>query len=105
MGDMPRKVHYYADAPSPWDYINSLPDTEAANILHRLDVMSKTPVHEWPWVDHLEGKLWELKSPPHRLLYFLKEDEIIVLHAARKKGRKLNRKDIELALRRLGEFS
>lgn len=96
-----RSVYYFDKDPYPRDYIDDLPDSETANIDLRLEVMCSTPPHEWPWVDHVEGKLWKLNSGPHRLFYCLYLGDIVVLHAVRKRGRRLRRKDINLALKRL----
>ena len=97
---MRRQILYVDEDPRPRDYIDSLPDSAAANIDHRLEVMSDTPPHTWPWVKHIADKVWELKSGPHRLFYCLYNRDIVVLHAVRKRGRRLNRRDIDLALSR-----
>jgi phage-related protein len=89
--------------PSPRGYISGVSASDRANIDHRLNYLRKHPINEWPraWIEKLEGKIWELRSGAHRILYFLENDTIIVVHALRKRGRKISRNDISLALRRM----
>lgn len=101
---MGRKVRYFNEDPRPREYIDSLPVAETANIDHRLDFMKENPSYIWPWVHHIEGKLWELKSGAHRLLYCLYKGDVAILHACRKVGRRLARGEIDLALKRLNRL-
>ncbi|MFH1487123.1 MAG: type II toxin-antitoxin system RelE/ParE family toxin [Chloroflexota bacterium] len=62
-----------------------------------------------PLVSHLEGKVWEIReqSGPntYRLLYFVaSRRRIVLLHGFQKKTRKTPRREIEVALRRMGTF-
>jgi phage-related protein len=92
--------------PSPREYIHNTRPTERANINLRLEFLRDLDIKDWPrtWVKKVEGKLWELKSGPHRIFYFLDANKIIVVHAIRKKRRKLMRGDIELGLRRIDDY-
>jgi len=96
-----RNVKYFNEDPKPRDYIDALPGGEAANIDLKLEKMCEIPIHEWPWVAPVEGKLWKIRSGDHRLVYFLFDGDIVILHAIRKTRKRLKRSDIELALRRM----
>ena len=57
----------------------------------------------------LEGKLWEIKikapSGGYRFLYFtLNKENLVILHAFKKKTQKTPTKEIKTALRRLKEW-
>ena len=100
---------YYHEEPgktSPRAYIDSLKPTEKANIDHRLEVLREYPIHEWPsgWVKKIENKIWELKSDKHRILYFITEIKIVVVHAFKKSGKKTKQKDIRLAQSRYNDY-
>ena len=63
-----------------------------------------------PLVQHLEGKLWELRVESrtniYRLLYcFYPGRRIVFLHAFQKKTQKTPRREIELALHRMKQFT
>ena len=63
-----------------------------------------------PLVRHLEGKIWELREESqtniYRLLYFFFAGrKIVFVHAFRKKTQKTPRREIEVALTRLTEFT
>jgi phage-related protein len=63
-----------------------------------------------PLVRHLEGKIWELREESqtniYRLLYFFFAGRrIVFVHAFQKKTQKTPRREIEVALARLAEFT
>jgi phage-related protein len=63
-----------------------------------------------PLVRHLEGKIWELREESqtniYRLLYFFFAGrKIVFVHAFQKKTQKTPRREIEVALTRLDEFT
>lgn len=61
-----------------------------------------------PYAREIKGHkpLWELRPQPIRLIYFAHTGRrFIILHALRKKTRKLKTKDIGKAERRMEEFS
>lgn len=99
---MTRRILYFREDPHPRrDYIDSLPGPEVATIDHKLGVMRETEPYLWPWVDHVDGKLWKINSGPHRLFYCLHKDYIVILHGVRKRGRRLRRNDVDLAKDRM----
>jgi len=63
----------------------------------------------FPLVRHVEGKVWELREESStnifRVLYFFYTGKrVVLLHALAKKRQRLQRNDIEIALRRLTHF-
>lgn len=53
---------------------------------------------------HLEGKLWEIKIRNQRILYTLAgSDKMVLVHAYKKQGQKLPKKERDVALRRMKE--
>ena len=63
-----------------------------------------------PLVRHLEGKVWELREESqtniYRLLYFFFSGrKIVFVYGFQKKTQKTPRREIEVALRRLDEFT
>jgi phage-related protein len=63
-----------------------------------------------PLVRHLDGKLWELREESstniYRLLYFFFSGRrIVFLHGFQKKTQKTPRREIEIALQRMDNFT
>ena len=55
-----------------------------------------------PYAKHLDGNLWELRPPPHRLIHFpIKGRRSVILHGFQKQTRKTPRREIEVARRRM----
>ena len=98
--------HDQPGTPSPRGYISELPAADRANVDHRFGVIRDFDIPDWPrsWVKKLEDKIWQLKSKSTRILYFLHDDAIIVVHAFRKRTLKTRRKHIDLALSRLDDY-
>lgn len=79
---------------SPYDVIRSLTNTgESASIMHRLGVMRKTDVGDWPQifkVHKVVDKVYQLPAGDWRVMYFLDNRTIVVIHVCRKvKGKTL----------------
>jgi phage-related protein len=73
--------------------------------LRRRNVQARKPL-----VDHVEGKIWELREESqtniYRLLYFMASGRrIVFLHGFQKKTQKTPRRDIDVAQQRLDEFN
>lgn len=50
----------------------------------------------------LEGKLWEIKPDPHRLMYVMVAGPtMVVLHGCKKQGGKSRKVDLDVAHRRM----
>ena len=55
-------------------------------------------------VRHIEGKLWEVRIGPHRVFYvLLRHEEMVLLHAYRKRTQKAPARHLEIARRRMQE--
>jgi phage-related protein len=53
----------------------------------------------------LKDKLWELRAGAHRLIYFAHVGHsFVILHAFHKHTRTTPKQDLDLALRRMGEY-
>ena len=90
------------------DYLAGLPPDERATVWHQLRLLRQfgTRLHR-PYAARVTGHkpLWELRPQPNRVLYFAASGRrFVVLHACRKKGRKLELRDIETAERRMHDF-
>jgi len=89
------------------DYVDAL-DIEGRADFHNLVRLLR--IHgvllAYPHCDHLEGKLWELRPFPHRIIYFAHTDHrFILLHAfPKKKGGKTPKRHIQTARKRMNDF-
>src|SRR5215813_10170618 len=85
------------------DYILSLSKSDAAQVLAALEDIEENGLNNTLVVlKPIEGKLWEIKLPVHRILYVLISGPIMVLlHAIKKEGQKMPTKDRELAKKRM----
>ena len=106
---MPLVPRFYAESDGtspPRDYIGSLGTGERGKFWARVKVLCERPMGEWPqaWYDKVEDKIWELRFPPHRALYILHEDCLVVLHSFKKKSGKLKEKDKAIARRRRDRY-
>jgi phage-related protein len=87
------------------EYLNTLDLALKAAILEALEDVERRGFGS-PGVRfrHLEGKLWEIKVQNQRILYTMSaHDRIVLVHAYKKQGRKLPKKERDIALRRMKE--
>jgi len=86
-------------------YIDSLSNDEAAKIVAAIDDIRIGGLEGSSLVfRHIDGKLWEIKFPIHRIFYIvLRGSEMVLLHAYKKQGQKAPKKEIKTALRRMKE--
>jgi len=90
---------------SPREYINGLTPSEQVHIDLKLDVLRSTERQDWPkWVSPLEDKILELRQGDHRILFFTHKRTMVVVHALRKKERRIRERDKDLAKRRRDDF-
>jgi phage-related protein len=94
------------DTDSPDDFIASLPNNEAAQIEHRLKVLEKLELVNWPsgWTKKIEGEIYQLTAGGNRLYYCLDGSDIVVLHACKKVRQKALRKDLNRAKIHYGDY-
>jgi phage-related protein len=104
-------IEFYTDArgkSEPVEFINGLQKTDRAKVRHYLRLLRLDPItidrrYAKPVTAH--KPLWELRPQPYRLLYFAHTGRrLIILHAFRKKGRRLKAVDIDTAERRMEDF-
>jgi phage-related protein len=110
---MPRRIIYYrterGDSPVQ-DFIDTLSIKEQAKCLAYIETLRGSPLRlPTSIAKKVADKLWELRpefgGTEFRLFYFLFfEDQIVFVHAVKKKTQQLKRGDIELALRRMQEY-
>jgi phage-related protein len=101
-------VYFYRNARGdspPLDYIKSLEQGDRARVARTIGLLKQLGLEiGGPQARQLEGKLWELRPSPHRLIYFAHSGRrFVILHAFQKQTRKTPRRDIEVARRRMKE--
>jgi len=91
------------------EFLSSLSPKERAKCMRYIAALSEMG-NSLPacYIKHLEHGLWELRPEyggvEFRLFYFIMiENAFYMLHAIKKKSQKTQRKDIELALKRMQE--
>ena len=83
------------------DFIKSLTQKEQAAVQHDLGTLVEFGL-DVPFVRHIGGRLWEIKSGPARIFYVVYTGQrFILLHGYYKKSQKAPRRDIETAEKRL----
>jgi phage-related protein len=106
------RVEFYTDArgKSPvLEFIDGLPATEQARVRNVLRLLREMGTRlGMPYARAVTGHkpLWELRPQPNWLLYFAHTGRrFVIVHGLRKKGRKLPRRDIATAERRMNEVT
>ena len=86
-------------------FIETLPDKEQAKIAAYVSEL-KIQGHNLrrPLTDYLGGGIYELRPKDNRVFYFFfLKDNVVLVHAIRKKTDKIPKKDLVLCLRRKAE--
>jgi phage-related protein len=88
------------------EYVNALSVLEQVEVRNAVRLLEEYGIKlGMPEARHVQGKLWELRPTAHRLLYFAHvEHTFVILHAFHKQTNKTPKQDLELALRRMGEY-
>ena len=110
---MERSVIYYhterGESPVQ-DFLESLSIKEQAKCLAYIEFLRGAQPHIPSHIaKKVEDELWELRpefgGTAFRFFYFLfLKDEVVLVHAFKKKTQQLKRSDIELALRRVQQY-
>jgi phage-related protein len=93
------------------NFILEQPEGAIGEIIHVFDLLYRFDLSlGLPYVEKVKGKLWSLRikhsSDYYRILYFaFSGKKFILLHAVKKKSDKLQKGDIELAIKRMNELS
>jgi phage-related protein len=85
------------------DYILSLPKKDAASVTVALEDIEENGLNGTVvTLKPIEGKLWEIKLPVHRIFYvIISGATMVLLHAFKKEGKKTPIKERELAKKRM----
>ena len=94
------------------NFIISLPDKERARVYREIDLLEQNGIYlGYPYTSAIRGYkgLRELRvkfsSNQIRIIYFLYINKtFILLHGFKKKDRRLSKKDLEIAIRRMKEY-
>ncbi|MBI3313618.1 MAG: type II toxin-antitoxin system RelE/ParE family toxin [Candidatus Omnitrophica bacterium] len=92
------------------EFIDSLPEKTCEKIARWITLLKQQgPALERPYADKVQDKLYELRirlGPDNiRILYFFYlRDKIILLHIFRKKNWGIERRDLDLAEKRMQNF-
>lgn len=104
------RIFYHSEpgGESPDEYLLSNPDPEgAADALRWLETLASIPLSEWPRrrTKKVTKNIWQLNASEHRILYFIHNQAIVVVHAFRKPRPKVQRQAYELAERRYENYT
>ncbi len=87
------------------EFLLSLSAKEKAKAEWMINLLEKTGINlAQPYVKHLEGALWELRTNNNRILYFLDQNIFVLLHGFKKKTIKLPVREKETALKRIETY-
>ena len=92
------------------EFLNQLPIVDRARVDHTIDLLREFGLQlNLPYAKHLEGKLWELRTPvghkDYRVIYFaFTGRRFVLLHAFLKKTQKTPKGDLAIARARLADF-
>jgi len=78
-----------------------------ARILRTVNLLEEFGVElDGDYVEHIEGKIWQLRVGKHRVLYFaFNNRQFVLLRAFMKKTKKTPRQEIKIAKNRLDEYT
>ena len=87
------------------EYLRKLTKPEYAKILEIFDQIEQ---YNFDVIGarfrQIESKLWEIKILNHRVFYVVAEqNEMVILHAYKKQGQKLPRREYDVAIKRMKE--
>jgi len=99
-------LYFEPRAPLPRDYLASINPRDLEHIDEKIRVLCNTPVSDWgyKWCKILEDSIRQMRHGDHRVLFFATERRVVIVHACRKKGPTIARKDLTLALERMHEY-
>lgn len=101
-------VYFYKNARGdcpPLEYLKSLDKKDQAKIARYINLLKDLGVRiNMPQARQLEGRLWELRPFPHRIIYFAHTGRrFVILHAFQKQTQKTPQREISIAERRMKE--
>ena len=108
------KIEYYRTETGRFpvaEFIDSLEMAARTRIARTLDLLEEFGIHlRMPYARHLEKQLWELRARlgknRYRIVYFLAtEGSFVLLHGFVKKTEATPAGELEIARRRLADYS
>jgi phage-related protein len=91
-------------------FLEDLSDRVRGRVEADIDFLEHEPGIEIgePTYKHLRGPIWEIRTPTHegdiRVLFGVDGDDAVLVHALKKKQRRLDPKDLTLAEKRFKEY-
>jgi len=78
-----------------------------ARILRTVDLLEEFGIQlDGDYVEHIEGKIWQLRVGKYRVLYFaFRKKQFVLLRVFVKKTKKTPRQEIKIAKNRLNEYA
>jgi hypothetical protein len=96
---VPRRIVFYparGEPNSPADFINAIEDKDEQELLRsRLKLLSVREPFQWSfgWCKHY-NKIYQLRTDKHRLILYVENEELVVLHAFKKQSKGTEKTDI-----------
>ncbi|MFQ6678278.1 MAG: type II toxin-antitoxin system RelE/ParE family toxin [Fidelibacterota bacterium] len=102
-------IEYYEDhrGKKPVEeFIDSLPVNKQANVFRVFDLVKEYGIQLGvPYMEHIDGKIWELRPGSERILYFVFTGrKFVLLSGFTKKTRKTPKKEIKIAKKRQKDY-
>jgi len=107
------EVEYYETGRGEYpvqEFIDYLDNRAKAKIARTIDLLEKFGIHlGMPYVKHVEGKLWELRTRvgtnQYRIIYLLLTGKVFVLlHGFVKKSGRIPKRELKIARVRQDDF-
>lgn len=104
---MPFIIKYHSEpgSESPEDYLIDNPD-DAPIILRKIKILAEVSIAEWSGrkVKKVTENIWQLSQSRHRVLFFLHQHNLVVVHMLKKPANKKQKKAYQLAERRYTNY-
>lgn len=87
--------------------MRALGEKDFARILRTVNLLEEFGIElDGGYVEHVEGKIWQLRVGKYRVLYFtFHNKQFVLLRIFMKKTNKTPRREIEMAKSRLNEYT
>ncbi|PSJ71254.1 type II toxin-antitoxin system RelE/ParE family toxin [Brevibacillus brevis] len=87
------------------DYLSKLNGKEKNKIDRYISILEEHGTRIGaPYVDHVDGKIWELRPGNYRILFFIWGNKMVATSAFRKKGQKTPESEKQLAKARYSDW-
>lgn len=106
---MKKRVLYYLDQKGGnpvWEFVTALPPTERDKCFEYIAYLEEMGERvRRPVGDYLGNKLYELRPKQTRIIYFfMLRNDVVLVHAFRKKTDAVPEREMKLAIRRMNDF-